>query len=122
MPPGSGSTTPAAEGVTLGEVARMMSRAEAQLQALSAQVAHLASATTRIETELRGHVERQTDRTVRRDAQMIEVRSELDKHEQSIASAERWRWMMVGRMAGVMAGAGAGGAGIVTAVAKLWGS
>jgi len=122
MPPGGGGTTPATEGVTLGEVARMMSRAEAQLQALSAQVAHLASATTRIETELRGHVERQTDRTVRRDAQMTEVRSELDKHERAIDSVSQWRWTVTGKFAGIMAGSAILGSGAVTAAAKLWGS
>jgi hypothetical protein len=99
----------------------MMSRMEAQLQALGAQVAHLTSATTRVETELRGHVERQTDRTVRRDAEMSAVRSKLDEHERAIDSVSQWRWTMTGKLAGIMAGSAILGTGAVTAAAKLLG-
>ena len=99
----------------------MMGRMETQLQALGAQVAHLTSATTRVETELRGHVERQTDRTVRRDAQMTDVRKTLDEHERAIESVSQWRWTVTGKLAGIMAGSAILGSGAATAVAKLLG-
>jgi hypothetical protein len=99
----------------------MMSRTEAQLQALSTQLAHLASVTTRVETELRGHVERQTDRTARRDAQMAEVRTKLDEHERALDSVSQWRWMVTGRLASIMAGSAILGTGAATAATKLLG-
>lgn len=98
----------------------MMSRLEAEIRSLAAQVASLTSVATETRAELKAHAELQAARTVGRDKEMSSVREQLREHEQSIASAERWRWTMVGRMAGIMAGAGAGGAGLVTAALRMW--
>lgn len=98
----------------------MMSRLEAEIRSLAAQVTNLTSVATKTQSALEGHAELQTIRTANRDKEMASVRERLDAHEQAIATADRWRWTMVGRMAGIMAGAGAGGAGLVTAALRMW--
>lgn len=98
----------------------MMSRLEAEIRSLAAQVANLTSVATETRSELKAHAELQTIRTAGRDKEMAAVREQLAEHEQAIATADRWRWTMVGRMAGIMAGAGAGGAGLVTAALRMW--
>jgi len=110
------------DGMTLGEVARMMSRLEQQLAALSTQVAHLTQSTTRIERDLTAHVDLQHERTKQRNADMSSVRRKLDEHEAAIDSVSQWRWTMTGKLAGLMAGSAILGTGAVTAAAKLLGA
>jgi hypothetical protein len=133
-----------ATDVTIGELARVISKLDAQMQSVGAQVAQVASDVRVVRTQLDAHVERQTDRTAARDRQVREVR---DEHAKDVAElraehvkdvgdiadvlkklradqdeTSKWRWTVVGKWSGAVAAMTLAGGGGTFAAMKILGA